>query len=74
MEPQLTQVHTPVELGRILRVKRKEQKLTLQDVSEHCGFSMRFISEVERGKPTAEIGKVMALLAVVGVDLFARSR
>lgn len=48
--------------------------MTLQTVSEHSGFSMRFISEVERGKPTVEIGRVLALLRMVGIDIFARPR
>jgi HTH-type transcriptional regulator / antitoxin HipB len=70
----LIQVAGPADIGGLLRRKRKAQKLTLQEVSQHCGLSVRFISEVERGKATAEIGKVLELLQVVGVDLFARPR
>ena len=62
------------ELGSILRAKRKSQGLTLEQVAQHCGLSMRFVSEVERGKPTAEFGKVLYLLRCVGVDLFANTR
>jgi len=62
------------EIGRILRQKRKSQGLTLEQVAQHCGLSIRFISEVERGKPTAEIGKVLYLLGAVGVDLFVNTR
>jgi y4mF family transcriptional regulator len=67
-------VKDTLEIGSILRQKRKSQGLTLEQVSQHCGLSMRFISEVERGKPTAEFGKVLFLLSAVGVDLFASSR
>jgi y4mF family transcriptional regulator len=70
----LIQVAAPAEIGQLLRRKRKMQNLTLQEVSRHSGFSVRFISEVERGKPTAEIGKVLELLQVVGVDIFVRPR
>lgn len=62
------------EIGTILRQKRKSQGLTLAQVAQHCGVSMRFVSEVERGKPTAEFGKVLFLLRSVGVDLFANAR
>jgi HTH-type transcriptional regulator/antitoxin HipB len=62
------------EIGRILREKRKSQGLTLEQVAQHCGLSMRFVSEVERGKPTAEFGKVLFLLNAVGVDLYASTR
>ena len=67
-------VDDPAEIGRVLRAKRKAQKLTLRDVAGHTGLSVRFISEVERGKPTAEIGKVLYLLSAVGVDVYVRGR
>lgn len=62
------------DLGKILRAKRKAQGLTQMDVAGHCGLSQRFISEVERGKATAEIGKVLFLLNALGIDLFAVPR
>jgi len=67
-------VKNTFEVGIILRQKRKSQGLTLEQVAQHCGLSIRFISEVERGKPTAEFGKVLFLLSSVGVDLFANAR
>jgi hypothetical protein len=67
-------VKDTVEIGRILRQKRKSQGLTLEQVAQHCGLSIRFISEVERGKPTAEFGKVLFLLSEVGVDLYVDTR
>jgi y4mF family transcriptional regulator len=62
------------ELGELLRKKRKDQGLTQARVAEHCGLSPRFISEVERGKASAEIGKVLYLLATLGVDLIIDTR
>ena len=67
-------VKNTFEIGSILRQKRKSQGLTLEQVAQHCGLSIRFVSEVERGKPTAEFGKVLFLLNAVGVDLFADTR
>jgi y4mF family transcriptional regulator len=62
------------ELGGLLRKKRKAQKLTQGQVAEYCGVSVKFISEVERGKETAEIGKVLSLLNTLGIDLIADTR
>jgi y4mF family transcriptional regulator len=62
------------ELGELLRKKRKAQKLTQGQVAEYCGVSVKFISEVERGKETAEIGKVLYLLNTLGIDLIADTR
>ncbi len=72
--PEFILISDTVELGRILRAKRKAQQLTQTEVAQHCGLSLRFVSEVERGKPTAEVGKVLHLLQAVGVDLFAAAR
>ena len=61
-------------LGELLRQKRKAQRLTQGQVAEFCGVSVKFISEVERGKETAEIGKVLYLLGTLGIDLIADTR
>jgi len=67
-------VTNPKDLGELLRKKRKAQKLTQGQVAEYCGISVKFISEVERGKETAEIGKVFSLLNSLGIDLIADTR
>ena len=64
----------PKDLGDLLRQKRKAQQLTQGQVADFCGVSVKFISEVERGKETAEIGKVLHLLKMLGIDLFADLR
>jgi len=37
------------------------------DLAAKVGTGLRFIVEVEQGKPTAQIGKVLAVLATLGV-------
>ena len=64
----------PKDLGELLRKKRKAQNLTQGQVAEYCGVSTKFVSEVERGKETAEIGKVLYLLNTLGIDLIADTR
>ena len=72
--PNARLVMSTKELGELLRKKRKDQGRTQARVAEHCGLSPRFISEVERGKASAEIGKVLYLLATLGVDLIIDTR
>ena len=72
--PNAQLVKSTKELGELLRKKRKDQGLTQAQVAEHCGLSPRFISEVERGKTSAEIGKVLYLLETLGVDLIVDTR
>ena len=56
-------------LGSIIRERRKELKYTQAYVSEFTGFSISFISDVERGKPTAEIEKTIKLINILGLDI-----
>jgi y4mF family transcriptional regulator len=74
INPNAKIVKSAEDIGEIVRKKRKDQGLTQAQVAEYSGLSVRLISEVERGKKTAEIGKVLFLLEILGVDLIADPR
>ena len=57
------------ELSEFVRINRKDKGLTQQDLADLSGVSDRFVREMEKGKPSAEIGKVIAVLAALGFDL-----
>ncbi|WP_291314680.1 helix-turn-helix transcriptional regulator [Corynebacterium sp. UBA2622] len=57
------------DLGEFIRTERKKRGLVQAELAELAGVSERFVRECEKGKPTAEIGKVMALFSVLGFDL-----
>lgn len=61
-------------LGQAIRERRKELKYTQAYLSEFTGLSVTFISDLERGKPTAEIEKTIRLVNVLGMDLFVEKR
>lgn len=67
-------IRTVAELGRLVRVHRKSRRLTLETVSGLSTLSMRFLSEFERGKETAEIGKVLKALEIMGLDIIVQPR
>jgi len=67
-------VQTTKELGRLVRAHRKQRGLTLETVSGLGNLSMRFLSEFERGKETAEIGKVLKVLRTLGLEVIVRPR
>lgn len=56
-------------IGAFVRAKRKELRLTQLEVAELAKVSDRFLRELEHGKPSAEIGKVIDVVAVLGFDL-----
>jgi y4mF family transcriptional regulator len=62
------------ELGNSIRIARKAMRLNQQRFADLAGVGRRFVSELEGGKPSLEIGKVLACCACAGVDVFARRR
>lgn len=61
-------------LGRTIRTHRKAKGLTLQQAAGLANVSVRFLSELERGKETAEVGKVVKTLRAMGLDLSINAR
>lgn len=62
------------ELGSLIREERLRQKLTQTDLAGISGLGITFISQLENGKETAEMGRVIRVLAMLGIDLYAERR
>lgn len=60
---------TMAVIGIAVRKKRKEDGLTLADAAALCGVGYRFLSDLENGKATAQIGKVPKVMAALGLDV-----
>lgn len=61
------------DLGRAVRLARRASGLSQRALAKQCGCSQRFISELERGKQTAEVGKAIHVLAHLDVALRAET-
>lgn len=61
-------------LGQAIRKRRKALNYTQMYLSEMTGLSVTFISDVERGKETAEIEKTIRLVNLLGLDLYIEER
>ena len=68
------QISTSLELGQTIREARKEQGLTQEELAGMTGVGRRFISNVEKGKDTAEIGKILLILGILGIAIYALSK
>lgn len=66
----LIPVQSVAEIGQRVRKARKEQNFTQQTVSGFMDISPRLLSELERGKETAQVGKVMQILHDIGLDVY----
>jgi y4mF family transcriptional regulator len=56
-------------LGSAVRDARRQLGATQDQLALTSGTNRRFIIELERGKPTAQIGKVLHVLRTLGVSL-----
>lgn len=63
------QVRSPLEIGQLIRSRREERGLTQAALGKQLGASRKWVMEMEGGKTTAEIGRVLQALAVLGVAL-----
>jgi HTH-type transcriptional regulator/antitoxin HipB len=57
----------PRSFGAALRAARTSRGLRLEDIALGAGVGIRFVSELERGKPTARIGEALRVAAALGV-------
>ncbi|WP_109476916.1 helix-turn-helix domain-containing protein [Paraburkholderia sp. C35] len=60
-------------LANVVRAARIAQGLTRDDLVNVTGLSPKFITHVESGKPTSQIGKVFVLLRELGITLQAQT-
>jgi y4mF family transcriptional regulator len=69
-----TRINDIKHLGETIRNARKLQALTQEDLAGIVGTGRRFISDIENGKETAEIGKVFLVLRTLGMALDISSK
>jgi HTH-type transcriptional regulator/antitoxin HipB len=62
-------IATPTELGAALRRARREHGLRLEDVALAAGVGVRFLGELERGKPTVRLEQTLRVIAALGLSL-----
>ncbi len=61
--------HSAAEVGKIVAAARRFRRLTQSELARAIGATQTWVSEVERGKETAQIGKVLRALGFLGVRL-----
>ncbi len=69
-----TPIKTSEDVGIIIRERRKKAKLTQQKAAALAGVGIRFLSELERGKPTAQIGKALKVARLLGLEFRIHER
>jgi len=68
------QIRTPQDLGRRVRDRRTELELTQTQLADVSRVTLRFVSELENGKATAQLAGIQRVLASLGLDLYLERR
>lgn len=55
--------------GEVLRKKRKALGVTQKDLAMASGTGLRLIIDLEKGKPTCQMGKALAVAQALGLKL-----
>jgi len=63
------QVQSADDLGRAIRSQRKADGLTLAEAAGLTNVGIRFLSELENGKPTVRLDKLLRVLSALGIQL-----
>jgi len=63
------QIHNTTDIGQTIQTYRKKQGLTQEELALLANVGRRFVVELEQGKKTAQIGKILQVLHALGIGL-----
>jgi len=69
LEKHKIQVQNAVEIGKILRKVRKNKNMTQETIAGLSNMGNRFIVDLEAGKPTMQIDKILKVLQRIGIKV-----
>lgn len=72
--PLTTRIRQSEDLGKLVRQLRAEQGLLQIDLAGLAGTGNRFIVDLERGKPTLQLQKVLDVLDLMGLEVVVRRK
>jgi HTH-type transcriptional regulator/antitoxin HipB len=65
----MTSIHSPQQLGDAIRTARKQLALTQPQLALAAGVGVRFIVELEAGKPTVRLAQVLRVIQALGGEI-----
>ncbi|UZN49447.1 type II toxin-antitoxin system Y4mF family antitoxin [Cupriavidus cauae] len=67
-------VHSSAELGAAIRRRREQLELKQTDLAGLGGTGNRFVVELERGKPTVQLQKVLDIMDLLGLEMVVKPK
>jgi y4mF family transcriptional regulator len=61
--------YTPAQIAEMVRDTRKKLGVTQKDLALTSGTGVRFLIDLEKGKETCELGKTLAILNTLGIQI-----
>jgi HTH-type transcriptional regulator / antitoxin HipB len=65
----LTPIRSSKDIGKAVRKRRKLDGLTLAETAGLTNVGIRFLSELENGKPTVRLDKLLQVLHALGIQI-----
>jgi len=70
----MNMLNNSTQLGTLVRARRKELSVTQSELAMTAGTGVRFIVDLESGKPTCQVGKVLKVLQTLGLVIEIKPR
>lgn len=67
-------VRTSQELGEFIKQYRISQKMLQADIVGLANTGNRFVVDLEKGKPTLQLQKVLDVLDLIGLEVIVRRK
>ena len=67
------QLKNAADIGRLVQMERKRQKLSQLQLAGLANTGIRFISDLENGKGTVQLQKLLAVIGALGLGMFVYS-
>lgn len=67
-------IRNAADFGKVIAAERKRKGYTQQELADFSGVGITYLSKLENGKETAELGKALRIMSTLGIDLFALRR
>lgn len=64
-------IKTAEDFGKLVQATRKDQQLTQNDVAAATGTGVRFVRELEKGKPSCQLEKSLLIARLLGIKFEA---
>jgi y4mF family transcriptional regulator len=61
--------YSPAAIGKLIRDTRRRLGSTQKNLALTSGTGLRFIIDLEKGKETCELGKVLTILNTLGIKM-----